>query len=479
MINIENVKNILLKEKIVYFNKKDSSKLIFNPNTFKKYNTKYWEDIENILSNKYSELKEFFNNFRHNHREIVYCLNQGLIEPPTCPFCNERHLLFKERGKTNDKYYKTCGNKECISKSVEEYSLEHYGTSHPLASNILIEKRKSTNIEKYGVDNPMKNKKIVQKAKQTNIKKYGVSSYTQTEEYKEKTIATNRVKYGTDWVLQNENIKEKGKESNKEKYGVEYASQSKEIQDKMKQTNKEKYNVDYYSQTKEWKEKIEKTQTERYGVPYYTQTEEYKERVKNTNMEKYGVSSYTQTEECKEKIKDTNQKTYGVEWALQSPIIQEKVKQTMNKKYGVDNPSQVKEFQDKKSKKYLYNNIHFDSSYELAFYIYLQDHYNQDEFEYHPSELEYKDIEGNSHKYYPDFKIKDQLIEIKGEHMLNENKELIDFYGKDKNQDIYFCKQKCMEENKVKLITKDDLENVFNYVKTTYGSNYLTSFKIK
>ena len=62
--------------------------------------------------------------------------------------------------------------------------------------------------------------------------------------------------------------------------------------------------------------------------------------------------------------------------------------------------------------KYLYDNLKFDSKEELSFYIYHTESLNE-KVEREPIIIPYE-VDGESHDYYPDFRINDQLYEIKG-----------------------------------------------------------------
>jgi hypothetical protein len=103
--------------------------------------------------------------------------------------------------------------------------------------------------------------------------------------------------------------------------------------------------------------------------------------------------------------------------------------------------------------------ITFDSSWELAFYIYLRDYGIP--FEYHPDiEFPYKLEEDDEkfHIYRPDFKIHDKLIEIKGNHLAE---------GKDKD------KLSFLDRLGVDVITGNDIKPFLNYVAKKYGKGYL------
>lgn len=81
MISIDNIKTILLEEKVIYYSKKESGKVVFNSNIYRILKVKDWINVRDYLLNKYNDLAEFLENFRdRSPREIVYCINKGLAE---------------------------------------------------------------------------------------------------------------------------------------------------------------------------------------------------------------------------------------------------------------------------------------------------------------------------------------------------------------------------------------------------------------
>ena len=106
------------------------------------------------------------------------------------------------------------------------------------------------------------------------------------------------------------------------------------------------------------------------------------------------------------------------------------------------------------------NNIIFDSSYELVFYVYAIEHGSSIVRE--PFRLEYATNDGTKHYYVPDFICDGVLIEIKGEHLLDENKKLKKCY-KDQDQYILDAKQKCIEDNNVMVLSRNDIDFAFEY----------------
>ena len=139
----------------------------------------------------------------------------------------------------------------------------------------------------------------------------------------------------------------------------------------------------------------------------------------------------------------------------------------MKEKYGVEHALQSKELRDRARKKYTYDGMNFDSSWEIAYYIYLTEHHIR--FEYHPIDFDYYYPGDNKiHKYEVDFKLFDNTyIEIK-------NPKLLDYMVNNKETKEYY-KYNCMIEHKVRIITNCD--KYINYVKIKYGSNFLESCK--
>lgn len=199
------------------------------------------------------------------------------------------------------------------------------------------------------------------------------------------------------------------------------------------------------------------------------QSEELKEKLFKNNLEKYGKKCTLQVESVNKKARQTCLKKYGAEYAIQSQDIKDKIKQTCLAKYGVEHFSQTEEFQKIRQLNYTYNNLSFDSSWELAFYIYYADH--NFSITRVPCSFEYA-YDNSTHKYFPDFKIQNRLFEIKGAHFFNDEGELINSYDSSKN-DKAAAKHKCMLENNVVIIT--DCSKYLDYVNSKYGKDFLKS----
>ena len=113
--------------------------------------------------------------------------------------------------------------------------------------------------------------------------------------------------------------------------------------------------------------------------------------------------------------------------------------------------------------RYYYDGERFDSSWELAYYIWLKDHNIPFEFHIDPIDYSYK---GKRHRYFPDFKVKNELVEIKGPQLLKLMQE---------SNSLDNAKYHCMIDHNVKIIT--DCSEYLNYIDEKYGKEYLKQFR--
>ena len=278
-------------------------------------------------------------------------------------------------------------------------------------------------------------------------------------------------RYGVNNAMQLQEFAEKCKRSNE----ARSESQRTESREKAKLTCIKKYGVDNYMKLPAAQENMKLYFLEKFGATSPLVNPKIKEKTKLTCQEKYGVEdSYliAALPEFKEKIRNTCIKNHGVPVPAQNPEILQKIQNTCFKNYGVFHATQNPDIMKKARSKYYFNNLYFDSIWELAFYI---EHKDDKDFHYHEDFIEYKDFSGNIHIYYPDFRIGDTFYEIKGNHMMDNEGNLIDFYNKGINQEILDCKQKCMKNNNVIIISYDAINPLIK----KYGKSYLKSFKLK
>lgn len=235
-------------------------------------------------------------------------------------------------------------------------------------------------------------------------------------------------------------------------------------------------------------EKRERTCMEKYGTRHASQNEEIKMKGINTWKERYGCVGYfqrgcdqdeiqklTHSDLAYERKKIKNREKLGVDWPAQSPIVQDKMQTTYFERTGYRNAMQNPEDRYKcKSGKYEYKGINFDSSWELAFYIWLED--NDKQFIYHPKiTVNYTDDYGIERRYYPDFIVEGTFYEIKGDQFFDKEGNPYDFY----TGETWNNKYQILKENNVVILKMDEIKKYLKYVKDKYGKKYLNSFKIK
>lgn len=222
--------------------------------------------------------------------------------------------------------------------------------------------------------------------------------------------------------------------------------------------------------------RAEETSYKLYGTRLPSQSNIVKDKIRKRNQELYGVDWYTQSDKFKQQYKYACIKQYGVDNIAKSEIGQKHIQETCMNRYGVKNAMQCSSILNKTKQKYVYDNIHFDSKYEIALYIYLTD-YNID-FEYAPNiSFEYTFNE-KRHVYIPDFVVNGIVVEIKGNHFFKDDGTMQNPF--DHSQDgLYEAKHQCMLKNNVVILKSSDCKKYIEYVQQKYGKGYLEQFKNK
>jgi len=140
----------------------------------------------------------------------------------------------------------------------------------------------------------------------------------------------------------------------------------------------------------------------------------------------------------------------------------------------------------KSKQKYVFNGIHYDSADEIYFAIYCKDH--NINLEYQPDlHFEYE-YHGKKHKYYPDFKIGNTIIEIKGNQFFKKDGTMFCPYRSKKLTDeqyLELCEQfeakhQCMIKNHVTIILSrsETMNIVRQYVNEKYGKSYVKECRV-
>lgn len=373
-----------------------------------------------------------FTEEQFNHIKKEYVMSQQVN--CVCPICKKTYFR---------KVQRLCWPticKECKIKNNRAYTDEY--------------RKKLSDAQKRNASN----NSIKEKRKNTMLKRYGVESYTQSDDFKKKSNETLERKFGS--------------VHNARKHSADLGIQ------RLKDSG------EYDKVISNMKEKREATCIERFGAKSNFLTPEFAEIKRSSMIEKYGVEHSMQCEDVKEKAKQTFLNHLGVDSPFKSDDVRNKIKATMKERYGFEYWQQsdegrnflrenwVKNVQEKiKHKSYLFDNHIFDSSWELAFYIWLKD--NNIDFKFHKTRYAYY-VDNIKHYYYPDFEVDDNIIEIKGDNLINEDGVLID-----KNGNIFKEKTDLLKSLNVKIISGKDIKVFLNYVKTKYGEKFLKEHKVE
>lgn len=372
-----------------------------------------------------------------------------------CQQCSKEFLAYYHSG-----FYAYCA--ECRKamnkkKLIEKWgSLENY---YKQRTELGMKKK----IEKYGsIENAYK--ASTAKGQETKSKwtkddwdainsKINETKSKRTLEQKEasrmrrhKTIVE---KYGSEANFAKENIR-KGKENRGEDYRKDvglHVSQSLK-----NRTEEEKQKT---------REKTRQTIESRYGSEELF-NKYLKERRTETNLVRFGCENTFQSEEVKNKSKATKAKRYGDE----NYNNRDKFRETCFERYGTKGIVH-------KAPKYMLNGEGFDSSWEVAYYIWLVD--QKKSFVFHPKNgIYYTDSNGKEHWYYPDFLVDGRYVEIKGDHLYRNG-----FLTSPSGKLIYYAKTKCYKDNGVQILTYDSIKPIIDYVIDRYGKNYISSFRVE
>lgn len=267
---------------------------------------------------------------------------------------------------------------------------------------------------------------------------------------------TMRLRYG-------ENYKEIINQKRKNTFAEKPKSFWKEKEQKQIKTCLAKYGTTNPGAAKQAREKAKQTSLKKYGVEYFSQNKYYQKERKFLCLQKYGVDCTLKLDSVKRKRIDTLNQKYGVSSPLKNREIENKRENTLKQKYGkVRTPSY----------NYIYDDQIFDSSWELAVWIYCKD--NDIAVEREPCTFEYV-FDNKIHKYIPDFKIDNKLVELKGSQFF-ENEKMINPFDRTQD-DFYEAKYRCALSNHVVFWGYKEIKIMLDYVRNRYGENFLKSFK--
>lgn len=222
--------------------------------------------------------------------------------------------------------------------------------------------------------------------------------------------------------------------------------------EKRKETCKKVYGVDNVAKNQDIKDKYISTQKEKYGG------------VGGFSFKNKNAQNAAHLKKANEKRQNTSIKNWGTTHHMKNKEFHDKFQKDIFEKYGTIGPTF----------RYMIDDMYFDSSWEVAYYIWLVDNHKQ--FIYHPNmPVTYVGDDNKEHKYYPDFLVEGQFIEIKGDQFFNELNEPYDWYKKK----FWWEKYNMLKDNKIRIIRQKEAQFYVKYVNEHYGKSALRKCKIK
>ena len=185
-------------------------------------------------------------------------------------------------------------------------------------------------------------------------------------------------------------------------------------------------------------------------------------KIKDKQKEKEIVDFYLSPQSLLETAKHFNLATRSVQRILKKYNIREhssdiyneirinKSKLTLLNLYGMYHPP-VWHFK--------YQDQYFDSFPELCIYMYYVE--NNIAIIREPIELSFE-FENKTYHYYPDFKINDEIIEIKGDHFLTKNNKWCCPFDRSLDT-LYEAKRQCALQNNVKILYSKDYQKYIDW----------------
>lgn len=290
-------------------------------------------------------------------------------------------------------------------------------------------------------------------------------------------VKSNRIKE----ILIRNNISFHTKEEDKkltelkniEKWGVSHPSKSTTVKQQKENTYLTKYGVTNPSQLDWVKEKKSNTSLLNYGVKNPSQSNIIQGKKENAYLAHYGVNNPMKDSAIISKTITTKNNKYGTKENYKNHIVN-KQRNTCLERYGVSNYAATLEFHKKARKRYLYDDLYFDSKPELAFYIYCKD--NGKDIIRCPRTFSYT-YEGKEHYWVPDFIVDGKYIEIKGDYFF-ENGKMINPYNREEDG-LYEAKHQYILTQKGCILTSQSYNAMLTYINDKYTSDYLDLFDTK
>ena len=414
--------------------------------TYKKYTRYSKEELQQIQKfiEEHDNLKLYF--YEQTCMEKYGVKNTYQIKEINEKAIKNSHTLecIEKQNKNRDEHYKDVGGYSNYMSNLNKERWESY-TKEEKESRMMDLQNKM--IEKYGVDNCSKLDWVKEKKKKSTLKSIGFDNPLKDKERMEQGMLT---KYGVKHNWESKELLERRGQTFHENYEEYKKNKTEDSElryvDKSVDTSRKNY------------EEYKKNKSENLELKYY-------DKAKQTCIERYGENY---KEIFTEKAMETNKRNHDGLHNSQTKECQDKMKQTYFEKTGYYHPSQNPKTRRNHRTCYYYDNEEFDSSWELAYYIYLKDHDIQ--FEYHTISVPYE-WNGEIHYYKIDFKVGDEYVEVKGDHLLKKN-----VYTEDGRCE---AKYEYMKEHNITVLSLEEIKPYLKYIKDIYGKDYLKSFRKK
>jgi hypothetical protein len=174
-----------------------------------------------------------------------------LVKCDYCDWTGEKKFVDYNRVMSKsigDKYAcsRECGYKKS-SESLLGKESPNLGKKIPKDKlEVILNKRRETNLERWGVEHPLQNGEILKKYKETNLERWGVDNFSKTEIFKSLIIESSLEKWGVSHPMKSPNILKGMEVTNLERWGVKSTLQiEKSKRGRSSRVNSKKWRMKY------------------------------------------------------------------------------------------------------------------------------------------------------------------------------------------------------------------------------------------
>ncbi len=294
------------------------------------------------------------------------------------------------------------------------------------------------------------------------------------------TKSTLNTKYGVESISQlpknRENLRKLMKEKNEKgimkqgvinKFGVDNVFKLPNVRAKNKMVlssdeHKEKMKL-FYQNHPEIRESMS------IQIKAWYADENNKDIIKNKNLHIRNSNLARSDEEKQESINKRNKTMMNLYGTTNPAKLQSSIKTCLRKYnsptyFGSEQHKEImkndriehpEKYNQHGKQKYKYNDLNFDSKCEMDFYIFCK--INNIPCERNSTEFFTFTVNDKDYRYFPDFKIGDCFMEIKGNQFVKEDGTWQNIYNHDEDY-IYEAKHQCALLHNVKIVYYDNLD---------------------